>query len=452
MVAAGGGYFMTSEAVKRLFASVVLAAVTLTASLFALSYFSSYDEDCFGGVLTAEPLHCYALGRAERRRVIDVEAIYEAPSRVLYVMLRQEEPLSESDLRFLKEVSGEYFDAKRPAQREYRHEICWDVELHRRECALALAQWEAGVMPLPIEYASIHIRTGGAEARRIEPGWASWRQLWPEPEGGVEPYRAGVFDVSDVGTTNFPELDCRKEFPYGHSMTPSCLGWTDLDRAIAGGRADRRQIPNIMYIQVKSPPSDPAELERLKEHLSSELRSKYEVEIIPVPYDFGELWRWSVILERFAHSAGNTIGITRAGVTANDYPHLTSPVISRRTARPDSSDDVSTWRETVYVGALNAEQVADALPDLLPQLGIPVDAVTIVIEDYKGPSHGFALGGTRAEADQGRTTDGADVVAQAASDLGVPPWTLMTAMGAVGAAVFGSLIFLGLRLSRGRRT
>ena len=39
--------------------------------------------------------------------------------------------------------------------------------------------------------------------------------------------------------------------------------------------------------------------------------------IIPVKYDFGELWRWSVILNRFAVSAGNTVGITAGRVVLN---------------------------------------------------------------------------------------------------------------------------------------
>ena len=409
--------------------------------------------DCFGGVLTSEPLHCYILGKAEQRRVIDVEAIYEAPSRVLYVMLSQQEPLSESALRFLEVTSGEYFEVERPAQWEYWHRICQRRSL--KECALAFAQWRVGVMPLSIDYASIHIRTGGPEARRKEPGWGSWRQLWPESEGGgVEPHPSRAFDVSDIDTTNFPELDCYEEFPYGVAPVSSCRAWErNLGTyRMAGVHADR--LSQDQYIQiVMDLPGDHVELEALKEEIvPTDRRYGYEIHLISVPYDFGELWRWSVILERFANSTGNTIGITRSGITANDYPHLPSPVISRRGARPSSSKDVSTWRETVYVGALDAEQVADALPDLLPQLGIPTDAVTIVFEDYKGSRVAFPGSSTSTEGNSDRTNAGADVVTQVASNLGVPPWTLVTAMAAVGAAVLASLIFLALRLSRRRRT
>ena len=34
--------------------------------------------------------------------------------------------------------------------------------------------------------------------------------------------------------------------------------------------------------------------------------------MIPVKYDLKELWQWTLVLDRFAVSSGNTIGITGA--------------------------------------------------------------------------------------------------------------------------------------------
>ena len=42
------------------------------------------------------------------------------------------------------------------------------------------------------------------------------------------------------------------------------------------------------------------------------------------------------------------------------------------------AEDESEWRTTIVVGALDPHGAAAALPTLLPQLGIPVDAVGIV--------------------------------------------------------------------------
>ena len=98
---------------------------------------------------------------------------------------------------------------------------------------------------------------------------------------------------------------------------------------------------------------------------------------IPVKYDYQELWRWQLILNRFALSSGNTIGITGAVVSDNRdwYDEAVSPWSSLTVADGDAYSD---FRETVHVWALDAQRVAKALPTLLPLLGIPVDAVGVI--------------------------------------------------------------------------
>ena len=58
------------------------------------------------------------------------------------------------------------------------------------------------------------------------------------------------------------------------------------------------------------------------------------------------------------------------------------------TLRPAREDDVgvvsSDIRETIGVWTTDAQRVTDALPTLLPLLGIPVDAVGVVRTEWRG--------------------------------------------------------------------
>ena len=106
------------------------------------------------------------------------------------------------------------------------------------------------------------------------------------------------------------------------------------------------------------------------------------MEIFPVEWDYEDLWRWAIVLERFSRSAANTIGIIGAGVWWNqDYSAGT--VVYPRVFLNGLSGvyryQPADIRETIIVRTLGDQQVvADALPVLLPLLGIPVDAVGVV--------------------------------------------------------------------------
>ena len=154
------------------------------------------------------------------------------------------------------------------------------------------------------------------------------------------------------------------------------------------------------YYQIKNPPTDEAGLEALKHRLSpchdvvgpcpythedgsrriKNRTSTSTIEIVPVKYDYRDLWRWSIVLDRFALSAANTIGIIGAGVWWNQqltgglvvYPRVFLNGLSAASGPADK-------RETIVVDTRDDQQVVvDALPVLLPLLGIPVDAVGVV--------------------------------------------------------------------------
>ena len=144
-------------------------------------------------------------------------------------------------------------------------------------------------------------------------------------------------------------------------------------------------------------------------------------------YDYGELWRWGVILDRFVLSAGNTIGITAAGVSTNQGARP-EPVVwlnGLRDAGVEESSAAANGRETIRGGARDPQRVADALPTLLPRLGIPVDAVGIVAYDWRLVPSISVPGGSS----QGRARVSSD-----GEQGGVPVWVIVLA-SALGVVV-----------------
>ena len=249
---------------------------------------------------------------------------------------------------------------------------------------------------------------GGAEARRSSVGWASWRQVWPtaETKFAHESASSTTFDVSDVDLTNIPEPDCEVEFQHRSTLS-SCLLWSRAPEAGAAGKF-RHPSDDTIYVHVTSPiPDDEAELEAFKQLLAPgyetespqpHIGSRYKVEIVPVKYDFGQLWRWNVILDRFALSAGNTVGINGAHIGENigahgDDGHLVWMNGVEPAEAAEGDDWLSERRQILIVGAWDPHLAAQALPKLLPLLGIPFDAVGLVEHDYRKPLISIPLAG-----------------------------------------------------------
>ena len=162
-----------------------------------------------------------------------------------------------------------------------------------------------------------------------------------------------------------------------------------------------------IYVQTTTPiPDAPAELEALKQravpgyekiplswgyrNVTRGPRTSYEIEFIPVKYNFGQLWRWSIILERFALSAGNTIGLDGAWVTSNaqgewhDGRHtwLNGVQLAGSNGYTHNWDRV---RNILGVETLDPAATIASFPTLLPALGIPTDAVGLVERSDRTP-------------------------------------------------------------------
>ncbi len=111
--------------------------------------------------------------------------------------------------------------------------------------------------------------------------------------------------------------------------------------------------------------------------------------IIPVKYDYQDLWRWSEVINRFVTSSANTIGITRArmGENSTQYPEVIYPLPELQEVGrfPRGGRRVDELRTTIHVITLELQRTVAALPALLSALGIPVDAVGVVARPNETP-------------------------------------------------------------------
>ena len=411
---------------------VTLAALSTLLTVLSASPAHAAEPppgDCWNEALSRDPLHCYFLEEAQRAGEIEVAAVYLAPGGgPLYIFLEQTTPITDDVAQLFEAKAHEWMEKESPAASHHTHECGGYTGDGRKDCLnrfLEHPEWRdfethshfSRPLPLSNIYERIVIDVGGSDGRRDVPGWASWRQVWPTAAPG--PGGSSGFDVSDVDLTNIPDPDC-EDIVSGH-IRRACHSWQlDTSVGVAGvydkyvvhvqtdpdtGRADGvwKELVAV-YLQLKvSDPDDEEEMQALRDSLHPDtFGPDWEVITIPVKYDFGELWRWSVILDRFAVSAGNTVGITGAEVTYNttghgfnDEPRVWMNGLEPLQKDPAGSDDWdwSTARTILMVWAVDPTLAVAALPKLLPELGIPADSVRLVAHyDTTHVIEGLAIG------------------------------------------------------------
>ena len=193
--------------------------------------------------------------------------------------MAQTEPISEAAAAYMRTQAHEYLDQYRAAVGYDptplvgepgfgTRNTCVRSELALvKDCLLDASRDEfssSGSLPRANGYETILLRVGGAKARRTEPGWGSWRQVWPAAVA------ASAFDLPDVDVTTFPELDCNVAFP-GESQDPawaSCHAWQRHPSEGVAGVYSHRHAPEVVYFWIKNAPTDRAGLKALKDRLA----------------------------------------------------------------------------------------------------------------------------------------------------------------------------------------
>ena len=400
--------------------------------------------DCFGGALANDPVHCAVIQKAHNQGLVTVDAIYSAGGdKLLYIFITENRTELDEAFPQIEQLAFEEISARMPDNR-----LCGN-EFGIGFCRPGTLSWGIGltILPRSTSYEDFRMRPGGAEARRSELGWGSFRQLWPAvvDDAASRWGRSASIDVTDVDTQNIPAIYCG-DLSAGHDREtcPSYLFFPDL-------HISRWWYQNgHTYLQVKAIPGQEDEALAAARTAMAETYQVSDVEvgeyftIATTKYDYGDYWRWNVILNRFAQSAGNSLGIVGAeikfnhewGAAENEFAYPV-PEIGPAPLLESGALDHAELRATLWVWTLDLEATLAGLPRLLSALGIPADAVGLVVEGNWRPfAGGIVHTEESAETDQsnevGQTPDPGPVLSdplpQPANSIG----------GQVDAPVFSS--------------
>ena len=413
------------------------------------------SDDCFGGALTEDSIHCEVFEWAHNTGVIEVDAVYRA-GNALYIYLTQSDRLDDAALQEMLGNSQEV--ARRTGEHDCVLEslLCASGELSAEQLDIP-----GYILPKSPAYDVIEVFPGGAEARRSSPGWQAFQQFWPEDAGGAggATGTGGDFDISGVDRTTFPTLSGNCDSLVNDAGHYSCIKWSKYPDLRIAATEDRAVDDKVyVYVKVAAGEDEAAKLAAARAVLMPAQPDYYTEErlvVVAVPHDFEELWRWSLVLDRFANSSGNTLGITLAELGFNslgglnrdrkyvfpleDAPDLTGYISEH--GWPDGS----RWRLIIHVETLDFEGTVAGLPRLLGQLEIPESAVGLIYElKHENPGRGEPVPGPVINPSSGSAAlPGSSV---AVGPVGMPWWTWAAASAAGLMAVgLGGLVALRLR-------
>ena len=429
------------------FALVVVAALALFVHGTSPAVRAqSTSDDCFGGALAEDSIHCEVFEWAHNTGVIEVDAVYRA-GNALYIYLTQSDRLDDAALQEMLGKSQEV------ARRTGEH----DCVLESLLCAsgeLGSEQVPGYILPKSPAYDVIEVFPGGAEARRSSPGWQAFQQFWPEAaEGASGATGTGVdFDISGVDRTNFPTLagNCGSLVTDNSNINNACRAWDYYPGLRVANRTAHTSDDKVYYYVKASVGEEETKVAAAKTALMNSQPDYFTEDhlvVVAVPHDFEELWRWSLVLDRFANSSGNTLGITLAELEFNTlggrnedrkyvFPTEDAPDLTGYIKQHGGFVDGSRWRLIIHVKTLNFEGTVAGLPRLLGQLEIPESAVGLIYElKHENPGRGEPVPGPVINPSSGSAAlPGSSV---ALGPAAMPWWT----WAAAGAAV---LVLIGL--------
>ena len=453
----------TRQSSLRRYIGVAMLAAGILA--LAMSYFATpvsadapthgESNDCFGGALSSDPIHCEVFEWAHNEGVIDVDAVYRA-GKALYIYLTQADRLDDAALQKMLDKSREI------ARRTGEYECVLDSLLCGSGVVSASRLDIPGyILPKSSVYQTIEVFPDGAEARRSSPGWQVFQQFWPEAEAGAGGATGteGDFDISEVDRTNFPTLTGNCNSPLVTGLYADCRRWENHPGlGIASGYADTWN--DKAYVYVKAGVGDEAPKTALM-NAQPDYYTEDRLVVVAVLHDFEELWRWSLVLDRFANSSGNTLGITHIELGFNTlgglgkdrkyvFPLEDAPDLTDYIREHEGFADGLRWRLIIQVETLDFEQTVAGLPRLLRQLEIPESAVGLIFEKkHHLAERGYAQLGESLEPSAGNV----DLAETGGGlDFGPVSWWVWvsTAVGVLAAAGLVGVFAIRLRATSKR--
>ena len=119
---------MRHQSLTKTQVSVRLSIAALATLLFVLAlglqspvYADAPVDDCFGGALSTDPLHCHVLEEAHNARIIEVDAIYGV-ARGLFIFLTQDDRVGNDALDYMRRTAQE--EARRTGEHECVLGVC----------------------------------------------------------------------------------------------------------------------------------------------------------------------------------------------------------------------------------------------------------------------------------------------------------------------------------------
>ena len=366
---------------------LTLALAALAAALvLGASTGRPSSGNCFAGALSEDPIHCQVLTSAYDEGVLDIKAMYEGAS-LLYIFVGN--PTSE-----WQGIEDYIFEKAKQAVAENPVPHCYE-EPHPDWCnggtlELPYTNLSRGVLlPGSEGYADLRMIPGGEDALTEQAGWASFKRLWPRADAIFTGASGdGTFDLSDMDLVVDGEPDC----------AGACMWKIYSGLGLAGKVGNSTSPSATRFYQVKAEPG--RERERIDAVKAAFARRAPYLEpgvnwprerFIAVKYSYLELWRWATLLDRFAGSKSNNIGIKRAQVATNfpvafhESHYLPAAGLApvEDTHRPA---DAAKIRTTIEIWSFDPQKTIAALPQLLSQLGIPEDAVGVVVDGNELPA------------------------------------------------------------------
>ena len=442
------------SALAVLAGSAVLAVLGLASLVGAQEPTHGNSRDCFGGALSSDPIHCEVLEWAHNSGLIDVDGVYRA-GKALYIYLNRTDHLDEDTLEKMLGKSREV------ARRTGEHK-CVLSPIVCGSGALTSARYHGYILPKSFVYQTIEVFPGGAEARRSSPGWKVFVPLWPDPFGAEEASgTGGDFDISEVDRTNFSAFsgNCQQHAHRSPWISQACDEWDYFSElGVANAHSDRWHDKEYYYVKagVGEEEAKKATARAALADFDPEYFTEDRLVVVAVPHDFGELWRWSLVLDRFANSPGNTIGITYVRLGFNTlwglrkdrkyvFPVADAPDLTDVAHEPGFAG-WSRWRLIIQVETLDFENTVAELPRLLNQLEIPESAVGLIVEK----KHHLAERGMPAPGQSSEVSADSAIAAEPAmqGDSDASSWLVWVAVAAIGVLAASGL---ALRTNRRRQ-